>query len=103
MSWLWVLACGSAEVGTDCAAADQPDVCRQDVLLAVPPTATAEVVAAAEAIADPVLRGAALFTWIDAHRGRVPVESAETVCAVLEGRVQHVCERRISAAHLNRD
>ena len=94
------LLSGCGEAG--CEPGASGDACRRDQLLELPATDVEAVAAAAAEITDPVLRGHALFAWIELQDGRLDASMGEALCAPLDGRLQHLCERRVAAAHLNR-
>ena len=51
---------------------------------------------------DPVVRDAAILTWIAAHRDDVPPETARALCARVSPTDAPACLRRVDAAHLGR-
>jgi hypothetical protein len=51
---------------------------------------------------DPVVRDAAILTWVAAHRDDVPVATAHALCGRVSPPDVNTCLRRVDAAHLGR-
>ncbi len=104
------LACGGApasdpEPAPDCAALTPQSVadrCWMDVLLTYGHDQVPEVVETAGRIQDPVIRGAAVFGWIELNADKAAPTNAAAVCDVLEGPNRRVCDRRQKSHHLQR-
>ena len=58
--------------------------------------------AALTKIADPVVRDAAILTWVAAHRDDVPADTARALCGRVAATDAPACLRRVDAAHLGR-
>ena len=59
-------------------------------------------ISTAGGIVDPIVRGAAITEWVDAHKNEVPRDDARALCDLLEGPDKGLCKRRLDAAHLQR-
>lgn len=87
----------------DCAALPagrERDVCWQAEIGAVPPEAADTVPALVAEIEDPVVRDAAVLTWLDDNRDRVSPRQGEALCRLLHATRAQSCLRRLQAAHL---
>ena len=104
---LILAACTSApgDAGVDCATATglARDQCLHDELLALPASQPDAVITKAGEISDPMVKHAAVSTWIKAHNNEVPMAKGRELCALLEGRDRGSCERDLSSPHLKRD
>jgi hypothetical protein len=78
------------------------DRCVADELTALTPDQLDLVRAKTSAIQDPIVRGAALDTWLKAHAKALPTQDAQGLCQLLEGPAAAACNKRVHAAHLNR-
>lgn len=78
------------------------DACLHDAVLASPASALTTVIGKAQQIQDPVVRGAAVFTWVNTHNRELDPKAAAPLCALLEGRERASCSRKLSAVHLRR-
>ncbi|GEM_PF-7017022 len=103
------LACGTpepvAEPPPDCASLTPQataDRCWMDQLLGLPHDPVGAVVETARRIQDPVIRGAAVFGWIDLNATKSAPADAARVCEVLEGPNRRICDRRQKSWHLQR-
>lgn len=98
---LLVLAAGIGVLQTDCRLWDRDEcLCRRAL-----GRTTAELDALltdVDAIADPVLRGATLFAWVDQHRGQVDMNATRVVCDRLPAAEVAWCRRHLGSAHLMR-
>ncbi len=104
MVWALFLALGCAG-GAPCdryAKGMDRDACLHDRVLASTPGELSAVIALAEQIEDPVMRGAAVFTWVNNHNRELDPKAAEPLCALLEGRERASCSRKLSSVHLRR-
>jgi hypothetical protein len=81
--------------------ADQ-DRCYHDALLALPPARIGQVREEGQKIVDPVVRSAAIHTWVVTNIGKVPMGEASSLCDLLDGVEATTCHRRVEAAHLRR-
>ena len=73
-----------------------------DQLMVLPHDQVSSVVETARRIQDPVIRGAAVFGWIDLNATKSAPADAARVCEVLEGPNRRVCDRRQKSWHLQR-
>ena len=78
------------------------DACLHDRVLSSPASALSSVITTAQQIDDPVVRGAAVFTWVNTHNRELDPKAAEPLCALLEGRERASCSRKLSSVHLRR-
>jgi hypothetical protein len=53
-------------------------------------------------IDDPVVRDAAILTWVAAHRDDLPADDARALCGRVSPTDAPACLRRVDAAHLGR-
>lgn len=56
----------------------------------------------AQQIGDPMVKGAAVSSWIADHAAEVPRQTGESLCNVLDGRDRGYCQRRLTSPHLQR-
>ncbi len=94
---------GAAAPGcADLPAGLERDRCYHEQIDAMPAERAAEVRAIAERIADPIVRGAAVSSWVANHGAEVERAQGEALCALLDGRDRSYCQRRLSSPHLRR-
>ncbi len=105
-----VMACsgGSAttSVSADCdamAAGLDRDVCNGTRLKALKAADVDQAPLLAGKITDPMVRGEAVTTWVEAKANCIPPEKGQAMCNLLDGRDQSYCLRRLSAPHLQQD
>lgn len=103
MRWVVLLAlgCGDAVCEDEAPGMDR-DICLHDRLLEVPAAEAREAIALGRQIQDPVVRGAAVFTWISTHNREADPKVAQELCGLLEGRERSTCGRKLSQVHLRR-
>lgn len=97
-----MLSCGGGAPCAGLAPGMDRDACNHDRLLASGPEALDQVIQIAATIDDPVMRGAAVFTWVNTHNRELDPKAAEPLCALLEGRERASCSRKLSSVHLRR-
>ena len=78
------------------------DRCVHDEILATPGSQPDEVKRRAGLIVDPMIRGAAVSSWVAANANALPREKGQELCDLLEGRDRSYCQRRLSSPHLQR-
>jgi hypothetical protein len=78
------------------------DECFHNQLLASGASEIEAVIALANSIEDPIIRGAAIFRWIELHNREIPRERGRALCEILSEREKTSCERRLYSAHLQR-
>lgn len=78
------------------------DRCWMDQLMTLGHDQVSTVVETARLIQDPVIRGAAVFGWIDLNATKSAPADAVRVCEVLTGPNRRVCDRRQKSWHLQR-
>lgn len=78
------------------------DTCLHQRAIAEGGVAPAELVRLAGLIEDPMVRDATVLTWVRDHRGAVQDADRSQICGLLRGQERNTCDRRLSAAHLNR-
>ncbi len=54
----------------------------------------------AEAIEDPIARGAAVNGWIREHKSTLHTDDGLALCALLQQPEEGVCRRNLQSAHL---
>lgn len=99
---LYILGCGAGEPCARYAEGMDRDACLHDQVLASPPAEVASVISLARRIDDPVVRGAAVFSWVNTHNRELDPKAAEPLCLLLEGRERASCSRKLSSVHLRR-
>ncbi|MFT5582743.1 MAG: hypothetical protein ACI9VR_000319 [Cognaticolwellia sp.] len=102
MLLLW-LACNTTPPPIACqdmGAGLDRDICLSKRLEALPSPERASLDAAL--IADPVVRGAAVMRWVEAHNKAWNPQQVLPLCDQLQGRDRGACHRRVQSAHLNR-
>lgn len=102
-------ACGSDDgapvagaQGCDAKTGMERDRCLHDEIGAVPGSQPDVVVQKAGLIQDPMIRGAAVSSWVAEHANELPQEKGQQLCNLLEGRDRSYCQRRLSSPHLQR-
>ena len=78
------------------------DQCFHDRIATLPAAQVSGVIDAAGQINDPMVRGAAVSSWVEVNVGKIPQAEGHKLCSFLEGRDQSYCERRLSSPHLQR-
>jgi len=98
------MACGTP-APQDCATlAEAParNQCELDRVLAIPPAQASQLVAAVSAMSDPIVRGAAVFGWLEANPNTLTPAQGQQLCALLQDENKRICERRQASSHLSR-
>ena len=101
MTALLLLACQPSTCEEMSAGMDR-DQCFHDRIASTPPGQAAAVVESAAQIQDPMVRGAAVLSWVKSHVSSVSASDGQKLCAFLEGRDQSYCQRILSSPHLQR-
>jgi hypothetical protein len=99
------LGCVKSEPSSDCesvAEGAERDACRYRAIAALSEGHALEVLRHADRIRDPIIRGAALMSWVEKHRANIPTEDGTLVCARLVPLERETCVRRLQSAHLQR-
>ena len=100
------LACSTNEAGNQtCDSMEQgqlQDECFHDQLMSTAAANIELVIELANKIEDPIIRGAAIFRWIETHNREIPRERGRALCEILSDREKTSCERRLYSAHLQR-
>ncbi len=78
------------------------DECFHNQLLGSGASEIEAVIALANSIEDPIIRGSAIFRWIELHNREIPRERGRALCEILSEREKTSCERRLYSAHLQR-
>ena len=103
---LLFVACGPAptqQAGCDAIPTGQAlDECLYNETLQTEASELSRVIEIATKIEDPIIRGAAVFRWIEAHNREVPPKEGQALCDVLSSSEIISCERRLYSAHLQR-
>lgn len=76
------------------------DVCMGKLLKSTPGSDFDTVVARAKKIRDPMVKGEAISSWVEAHANEIPPDKGQKLCSMLEGRDGAYCLRRLSSPHL---
>lgn len=95
-------ACGGR---TDCASLEAGlarDTCNHDAVLAIPADQLDRALTTVSKIEDPVVRGAAVFTWVSQNNRELNPQRGMSMCRLLDGRERVTCERKLSSVHLRR-
>ena len=61
-----------------------------------------EVISKAKEIQDPMIRGAAVSSWVRDHNNEINQRQGKALCEILDGRDRFYCMRRLSSPHLKR-
>lgn len=102
---LWLitmLACGGGEPCTDVAPGMDQDACLHDQVLATPAAELDRALVLLGQIGDPVIRSAAIFTWVSQNNRDLTPERGMSMCRLLDGRERNTCERKLQSVHLRR-
>lgn len=104
MVWaLWLaVGCGGGPSCEREAAGMDRDLCLHDRVLALPGAEAARALELAGRIEDPVVRGAAVFTWVIQNNREIEPRSGQALCALLTGQERETCTRKLSQVHLRR-
>ncbi len=106
MLLLLVLACGAPCAPDDdcarCVARDRRDACLYERLQTVPAAQLDLAIQTADAINDPVVRGAGVSLWLERSAPALSRPEQESMCSLLEGSVRRACDRRAASPHLQR-
>jgi hypothetical protein len=78
----------------------QQDVCVGKRLKAVPGNEIDKALDLASKIRDPMVKGEAVSSWVEAHANQIPPDKGQKLCSMLEGRDGAYCLRRLSSPHL---
>jgi len=96
-------ACGDKEVNENCdgipTGIDQ-DVCVGKRLKETPGADIDRAIDLAKKIRDPMVKGEAVSSWVEAHANEIPMDKGNKLCSMLEGRDGAYCQRRLSSPHL---
>lgn len=96
-------SCSSEPQATEQSTAQEQDLRLHSEVLALPPAEATQALEAVAQIQDPIIRQAAAYAWVYEHgRAIQPAEGCQ-LCAELDGRHQHVCERLLSPPFLVTD
>ena len=99
---LALAACGGEP---ECSARPQGlerDRCLHDRALALPAAQSADVLVLVKQIEDPIVRGAAVYTWVGQNNRDVSQRDGQALCELLDGREKVTCVRKLSSVHLLR-
>lgn len=102
---LWLitlLACGRGEPCANEAPGLEQDACLHDQVLATPAAQLDVALVLLGRINDPVIRSAAIFTWVSTNNRELTPERGMSMCRLLEGRERNTCERKLQSVHLRR-
>ena len=76
------------------------DQCLHREIDALPGAQLEDVLVKAGQIQDPIVRQAALYSWVEAHNNEIPRDRGQALCQMLDGRHQSHCLRLLSSPHL---
>lgn len=96
---LFVGACSSARAVQPCQAGD--DVCAFERFKESPPATARSAATEIAKLDDPVVRSAAVRTWLATARSTPPAD-AEALCGLLGASEHRLCTRRVNSPHLHR-
>ncbi len=99
-----LLACvgARAQAPCDALAGAEHDQCLLDRIAVQDSAHVADVITQARQIRDPMIRGAAVSSWVAHHNTGVSPADGQTLCGLLAGRDNALCLRRLSSPHLQR-
>lgn len=100
MTWLLILLlacktqapCDLYQEGLD------RDTCLHDQILATDDLNL--VTSLARQIGDPIVRSAAVYTWVAAHNRELSPTSGGPLCDLLDSRERQTCQRKLTLQHL---
>ena len=96
-------ACGDKEPNANCDGIPtgiEQDVCVGKRLKEVPAGNIDQAIDLANKIRDPMVKGEAVSSWVEAHANEIPMDKGNKLCMMLEGRDASYCQRRLSSPHL---
>lgn len=106
---LFLIGCTSnatnIDSNTDCASItdiQKRDICYGEGIKDMPPSEIDALIANAEKMVDPMIRGAAIAEWIKNHNNEINKDKGQKLCTLLDGRDRSYCMRRLSSPHLKR-
>ena len=105
MILVFLLACGTAEKSKECSAQTETikkDECYHNELLKFSSAELPSIISHAKKISDPLIRGAAVSSWVRDHNNEITQKQGMDLCALLDGRDRFYCMRRLSSPHLKR-
>lgn len=94
--------CGAGATCERLAPGMDRDLCLHDRIMALPGEQHADALALARQIQDPVVRGAAVFTWVIQHNREIDPKAGQALCGLLMGQERETCTRKLSQVHLRR-
>lgn len=102
LAWLVGCAPASADAPCDAQAGMEHDQCVLAQVTTRDAAHVSEVIALSRQIHDPMIRGAAVSSWISHHNTGVSPADGQALCGLLAGRDNALCLRRLSSPHLQR-
>jgi hypothetical protein len=99
---LLALACGGPQVCAEMPAGLPRDSCFRDRIQTLPADQIQAVMADANEIQDPMVRGEAVTTWVQARAAQIPPAEGQALCRLLNEQDTAWCQRRLSSPHLQR-
>lgn len=99
------LICSCNTRPKSCAGLDpgsERDLCYFDAIKILDPSALNTVVAEAQQMDDPMVRGAAVSSWVTAHNNQIALKDGQALCDLLVDRDYRYCTQQLTAAHLRR-
>lgn len=103
---LILTGCRGTATGPDACAAMQPgrqrDECWRDQVELLPVDQAGRLPELVQPIADPVIRDAAVLSWLEQHGQAISPDQAEATCDLLDESRAHMCRRRLQSAHLQK-
>ena len=78
----------------------EQDVCMGKRLKETPASEIQLAIERANKIRDPMVKGEAISSWVEAHANEIPPNQGQKLCSMLEGRDGAYCLRRLSSPHL---
>ncbi len=99
---LLLVGCGGGERCEREAPGMDRDLCLHDRILALPGAEHEQAYGLAQQIQDPVVRGAAIFSWVINHNREIEPRAGQALCGLLMGQERETCTRKLSQVHLRR-
>jgi hypothetical protein len=99
----FLAACETQEPNENCDGMPtgiEQDVCMGKRLKDTPASEIEVAIERANKIRDPMVKGEAISSWVEAHANAIPPNQGQKLCSMLEGRDGAYCLRRLSSPHL---
>lgn len=97
-----LVGCGGPVDCSEQPAGMDRDLCLHDQALLLPAAQVEPFVVTVQQIQDPIVRGSAVFAWMNVHARELNPQQGVPICNLLESRERTSCNRKVSAIHLRR-